>query len=290
MPSYTPRSHGIKSITLSKDGGSILGSYLLNSNKGYPLALLPGPELTGMRTALASILVTLARCAAPISSPSSIVVFGAGKQAEWAIRLATQVFPSISTVYIVNRSPARATCLAKGFMAASQRACGATLTDVKFEVIPNGDGVDHSELVADADMIFCCTPSTKPLFPAEAILRGRTPKFVSLVGSYTHAMVELDLNPLRNRSDVLFIADTKAGVMRESGEVHAAGMSDSEWLEIGDIPYPDCVSEKSPEWNEKFAKSTVIYKSVGAGIMDLAVAECLLIMARNANVGTTVPI
>src|SRR5690606_6318843 len=47
MPSYTPRSHGIKSITLSKDGGSILGSYLLNSNKGYPLALLPGPELTG---------------------------------------------------------------------------------------------------------------------------------------------------------------------------------------------------------------------------------------------------
>ncbi|KAK2845255.1 hypothetical protein FQN49_005903, partial [Arthroderma sp. PD_2] len=110
--------------------------------------------------------------------------------------------------------------------------------------------------VSEADVIFCCTPSTKPLFP-HSYLRGEEGeggkpdrrRFVSMIGSYRPHMHEVDADTLLSGQTLL--VDSKQACLAEAGELISAGC-------------------------------------VGMGIMDLAVGRELLCLAGDKGVGVPI--
>lgn len=287
MPAFSPRFSAVKTINISQ-GGSIAGHITLQTKEGNLKAVVNAAGATAFRTALGSITALLTRKSVPeLSEPKVVTVFGAGKQAEWAIRLVLLAFDSIEKIHLSNRTVERAKNLLHKFHDAGVGE------DVEFKLhhwTPMHSAFNR--MVSESDLIFCCTPSTEPLFNPSALFTGtKVPKFVSLIGSYNEKMRELDFAPLKARKDVVFIADTIHGVMNESGEVIAAKMTEKDLVELPDIPLNRGEEEDSSveAWTWRYRNSTVIYKSVGCGMMDCAVAEGLVLLAKSNGIGATVP-
>lgn len=169
------------------------------------------------------------------------------------------------------------------------------------------------EQVRDADAIFCCTPSTKPLFPGEYLTSPegrRKGRYVSLIGSYQPHMVEIDPEILRqavapehgkhhhrhaSRGGVV-IVDSLEACLKEAGEVIQAGLGAEQLVEVGELILIKRAVSKEMEMGgageEGLVKwlrgGNVIYKSVGLGLMDLCVGEDLVMLAGERGIGTRV--
>ena len=124
---------------------------------------------------------------------NTITVFGAGKQAYWHIRLALMLRgDDIRHVNIINRSFDRIGKLLKEFYEPDNMELR---TNTKFSALTAEFG-EYGRLLKEevrkADVIFCCTPSTEPLFPAEFLTSHegrRKGRFLSAIGSYKASMV-----------------------------------------------------------------------------------------------------
>ena len=140
------------------------GTIAIMDTQGYPTGIVNAEELTAVRTALAATIMFNKRI-----NVHTITVFGAGKQAYWHIRLAL-LFKGdeIKHVNIINRSFDRSIKLMKDFNMDERKA--KEWKAVKFSAMSpefNDYGRLLKEEVRKADVIFCCTPSLEPLFPAE---------------------------------------------------------------------------------------------------------------------------
>ena len=140
------------------------GTIAIMDTQGYPTGIVNAEELTAFRTALAATIMFNKRI-----NVHTITVFGAGKQAYWHIRLAL-LFKGdeIKHVNIINRSFDRSIKLMKDFNMDERKA--KEWKAVKFSAMSpefNDYGRLLKEEVRKADVIFCCTPSLEPLFPAE---------------------------------------------------------------------------------------------------------------------------
>lgn len=178
------------------------GALTLLDSKGYPTGLVNAEELTAFRTALAATLMFQKR-----ETVHTITVFGAGKQAYWHIRLALLLKgDQIKHVNIINRSFERSARLMKSFYVDENLKPSEESQwrkDIKFSALSPGF-VEYGRLLKEevrkADAIFCCTPSTEPLFPAEFLtshngrLKGR---YISAIGSYAPHMIELHTDILK---------------------------------------------------------------------------------------------
>lgn len=126
---------------------------LHNASTGMLQALMDATALTAIRTAGGSGAATKV-----LASPSSrtLVVFGAGLQARWHIEAMLEARPSISDIYIINRTLKRATEL------------GASLTKkysgVTVRIIESKRQSDVSAAVKKADIICTTTNSSQSLF------------------------------------------------------------------------------------------------------------------------------
>jgi phosphoribosylformylglycinamidine synthase len=291
MPATTPKSIGVKIVGVAppsnlKPGEPGLKSVLtICDERGQAVGVLNAAELTAFRTALGSML-----CYRYRKITQNIVVFGAGKQAEWHIRLAILLKgEGIKKVTIVNRSTQRADDLAESLKGV---AGGIEMT-----VFSDSEG-GLERLVQEADVIFCTTPSTLPLFPASYLIsdsaRQKT-RFISAIGSYRLDMQEIDPELLQAISKPAglfaeqvyrcFVAvDSIKGCMDEAGELVEAGIPQKQMLEVGRI---DRLRESSEgdlvrNWLEG---GFVVYKSVGVGVMDIAIGKALMDLAGEKGVG-----
>ncbi|KAM7223946.1 hypothetical protein V8F06_000419 [Rhypophila decipiens] len=266
MPSAGPDGLGIKVVTLSSaqhqdeakhEAPPIVkptGAITLFSPQGTVVGLLHASTLTAFRTALASVCLVSKR-----ARVHTLTVFGCGEQAYWHIRLALLLRGStIRTVNIINRrfSDAAKALLKRLYGVPASVKAREGWTDCAFGVLTQGYGEYErllTEQVRDADVIFCCTPSTEPLFrPAiltehEGRQKGR---LLVAIGSYTPSMHEIPGEVLhqavkRHHLGGMFhfkhameggvvIVDTLDG-LQEAGELIDAGLEPNQVVELGEL-------------------------------------------------------
>lgn len=293
MPSSLTTTTGIKVVTVPA-AGILRGSINVFAPDGELKGVLNAGEITAFRTTLA-VMIPFVRYS---GSKSNVLIFGAGRQAEWHTRLALLLAQGpgnddnddddangdsnnqIRRITVVNRSdPGR---LGPIFEQLRQR-----YPKVTFEFLFKSDAEYASKLkdkVSAADVIFCCTPATEPHFPYEYLNHGhghgKPRRFIGLIGSYKPHMQEVDSKTILSGDGGRIYVDTIHGCLVEAGELIMANVTTDQLVELGQFqgqhqgPLPD--------------KGNVIFKCVGLGIMDLFMADELLALASGKGLGLAI--
>ncbi len=217
---------------------------LFDGSDGTPRAVIDATPLTVRKTAADSALGAdyLAR-----HDARTLLMIGAGSQAEWQIAALRVVRPSIGRVLIWNRTPQRAKALANTLHA---------------EAVD-----DLAVAVAQADIICCATAADAP------VLRGtwlRPGTHVDLVGAYTPQMRETDDEAVRRAR--VFV-DTRRYTMEDAGDISqplASGVirpddirGDLFQLVRGEVPGRQDDAE------------ITLFKNAGGGHLDLMAARLI---------------
>lgn len=236
------------------------GSITLLDDVGSPRALVNASTLTAFRTALVSTMLLKFR-----ASVHEVTVFGAGLQAFWHLFVALLLRgDEIHHINVVNRDFDRA----QHMMAALGQSRNEHVSNIVMgskckPSILTPTYVEYARLlrehVRSADVIFCTTPSTAPLFPAAFLTSSegrRKGRYVAAIGSYKPHMQELHEDILRqavkgptddqHRHGVhmghrhapeggAIIVDSIEGAMREAGEIIKAGIDSHSIVEIGEL-------------------------------------------------------
>ncbi|KAL8939959.1 MAG: hypothetical protein Q9216_003065 [Gyalolechia sp. 2 TL-2023] len=306
-------STGTNTSIASSPSTSPRGSLTLLTASGQPYGFLAAAELTAFRTALAATMIFNRR-----DTVHTIAVFGAGAQALWHIRLALLLRgPEIHHVHIINRNFARAHQLMTDiYTTPAWEHLRKPNDKIDFSIVSNEYG-EYNRLVKEhvrrSDVIFCCTPSTMPLFPPEYLTSTegrRKGRYVSAIGSYRQHMIELHPDILRQavapehkhhhhkhaQKGGVIVVDSLSACMEEAGEIKQANLTPEQLVEIGELLMVKKASMKEiAEGGEgevglrKWLQGgNVIYKSVGLGLMDICVGEDLVMLSRERGVGKTV--
>jgi ornithine cyclodeaminase/alanine dehydrogenase-like protein (mu-crystallin family) len=317
MPALSSASSGVKVVSLASPSSgrstSPKGSLTLLDSAGEPVAFMNAEELTGFRTALAATLLFRRR-----TRVHSIAIFGAGKQAYWHIRLALLLRgKDIHHVRIINRSFARAEPLLHAIYSdESWKDLREANEKLDFSILSAEYGEYTrllKEYVRDADALFCCTPSEKPLFPGEYLTSReglRKGRYVSLIGSYKPDMCEVDTSILKRavepdhknhhhkhaeKSGVVVVDGIEA-CLKEAGEIIQAGLTEDQLVEVGELIMVKKAVMREVEMGGKgeeglkkwLFEGNVVYKSVGLGLMDLCVGEDIRVEAVKRGKGVNV--
>ncbi|KAI4272070.1 MAG: hypothetical protein LQ337_005564 [Flavoplaca oasis] len=297
----------------SSQSTSPIGSLTLLTATGSPYAFLAASTITGFRTALAATMIFNRRI-----NVHTICVFGAGLQALWHIRLALLLRgPEIHHVHIINRNFERARRLMQEIYTSPHwEHLRKSNHKLDFSIVSNEYGEYNrllKEHVRKADAIFCCTPSTSPLFPAEYLTstEGRKKgRYISAIGSYKHHMIELHPDILRQavapehkhhhhkhaEKGGVIVVNSLEACMKEAGEVQQARLAPEQMVEIGELLMVKKASmleiEQGGEGEVGLKRwlqaGNVIFKCVGLGLMDICVGEDLVMLARERGFGTSV--
>lgn len=279
MPaSDTNTTTGIKIVTLPGSGGAPQGAINIFSPEGVLRGLLNAEMITAFRTALAAMIPFHRH---PLPANANVVVFGAGKQAEWHVRLSLLLAgDSISRVTVVNRGKKNLDSLQKDLAGeVSKKYPHVEFNYVAKESFSSSPSpADYEarlhDILSRSDAIFCCTPSTEPLFPNSFLASNAKPRFLSLIGSYKPNMREIDADTLLSGSTIL--VDSKEACLQEAGELILAQVKESQLTEIGEL------SATQP------LQGTTVFKCVGMGIMDLAIGSELLDLAEQQGLGVAI--
>jgi ornithine cyclodeaminase/alanine dehydrogenase-like protein (mu-crystallin family) len=292
------------------------GTVTMMDTQGNPMGILNAEELTAFRTALASTILFQKR-----EHVHTITVFGAGRQAFWHVRLAL-LFKGdqIKHVNIINRSLERSLQLMKSFQPAEGES-NPWRSDVKFSALSPEFG-EYGRLLKDevrkADAIFCCTPSTEPLFPPEFLTSHngqRKGRYISAIGSYAPHMTELHPDIFKHATSTnkehqnhhhphfkqakksgVVIVDSLEGCLKEAGEIIQAKLRPEHLVELGELMMikksvmkeMELGGEGEKGLKDWLFKGNVIYKSVGLGLMDLTVGADLIRLAKEKDIGVHV--
>ncbi|KAK5053224.1 hypothetical protein LTR84_002198 [Exophiala bonariae] len=285
------------------------GSVTILDSSGNPVGIVNAEELTAFRTALAATMLVKKR-----NDVHSLLVFGAGKQAFWHIRLALLLRgDEIRHVNIINRSFERSVKLMKSFQVTDESFKGWR-KDVKFSAVSPAF-VEYGRLLKEevrkADVIFCCTPSVDPLFPAEFLTSRegqRKGRYISAIGSYAPHMCEVHPDVFKAavqpdhghhhhkhaKQGGVIIVDSLESSLKEAGEIIQAKLKPEHLVEIGELIMIKKAATKEIELGgpgeqgllDWLIKGNVIYKSVGMGLMDLVVGGDMIRLARERDIGT----
>ncbi|KAI1491838.1 proline utilization protein PrnX [Biscogniauxia mediterranea] len=283
MPASNTRTTGIKIVTLPGHGGAPRGAINVFTPEGALAGLLNAEEITAFRTALATMIPLLR---APLLPPSPrIVVFGAGKQAEWHVRLAALLLADVEVFTVVNRSAASLGRLGRRLQAACPGLAVRLLAKEGRAAEAEAYEAELRAALRDCDAVMCCTPATEPLFPAAYLSAEKRPRFVSLIGSYKPSMQEVDSETLLSGAGGRVYVDSREACLREAGEIIRARVPGDRLVELGEaLAANDDFGAGAAEEEG----GNVVFKCVGMGIMDVVVAAGLLDIAREKGVGRTI--
>ena len=216
---------------------------VFESSTGRPLATLDALAATEMRTAACSAvsLRLLAR-----NDASVLVVFGTGPQAAAHLQAMTAE-RQFGEIRIVGRDPNAAAKLAASI---------------------GGKAYAARDALAGAHVIVTATNSITPLFPANAVEPG---SHVVMVGSGSAASAEVEPDLLGRASAIR--VDHRPTCLQESGEIVRAireGLISKESVrELGEVVLGTALGRT-------FSDDITVYKSVGNGTQDAALAALLL--------------
>ncbi len=199
---------------------------LLDGQTGEPLAVMDGRLITEMRTAAVS---AVALDALGRSGVRSLGVLGAGVQARAHVESLRRVRPELGDVRIWSRTRRNAERLAE--------EVGARAAEI--------------EEAAAADVVVTVTAAREPVLRGEWL---RPDALVLAVGAVGGELRELDDRAMREST---VIAESRAGVERESGDVRLSGAR--VFAELGEILMGKVAAPVGQ----------VVFKSVGMAVEDL---------------------
>lgn len=238
---------------------------LFDQDTAELVALMDGNSITGYRTAATSALAAdlLARAGA-----LQIAVIGSGFEARKHVRALTAVRPLRKVRVFSPRAESRA------------RFAGE-LADLGVPVQP---AQSPAEAVVGADLVICAARSSDetPTLLGEWLEPGVT---VVSIGSTVPEQREVDSATIERAE--LIIADVLHEVLHETGDLLAAA-ADGIDAAGKTASLADLVSGRHP--GRERDDQIVVYKSVGAGIQDLAVASMAAQQAAKLGLGTHLPI
>ena len=233
----------------------------LDPETGAPRALLPGAELTALRTGAASGIATkvLAREDARVGT-----VLGAGAQARTQA-LAIDTARELEEVRIYARRPE-----------AGHALVDALSGELRARVV---FAESVAEAVQDAAVICTATSAREPLLLGEMLEPGA---HVNAVGSFRPEMQEFDADAV-SRSHVF--VDSVEACLEEAGELIAAladGVTNRDsWTELGTVLEGGAPGRSSSE-------EITLFKSVGLAPQDACAAAAALEAAVTAGLGRSV--
>lgn len=219
---------------------------LLDGKTGVPLMTCDAAALTHCKTAADSALGVdlLAR-----RDSETLLIVGAGGLAEHFIRAISAMRPNLRRIWIWNRTEERA---------------GALVERLRGHAIPCMVAADLGSALAEADIVSSLTMSEVPLVRGQLLQPGA---HVDLVGSYQPQMREAD-DAVLTRAGRLFL-DTRLNC-EASGDVCqplADGILRREQIEA------DLFDLCSGKHGGRASDADItVYKNVGGGHLDLAVA------------------
>jgi ornithine cyclodeaminase/alanine dehydrogenase-like protein (mu-crystallin family) len=256
------------------------GIYILfEGAHGDVLCTLDAAHLTALRTAASSAVAAQALlpaigCAGPgIQRPLHLGIIGTGEQARRHAASLTKVFARTDTpvarISIWGRSSPHA------------QACLRDLLAAGFSNIHYKEASNIAEIVAQSDILCTVTSSPTPLIKIadfEGRKKGQAPLLILAVGACTATNRELEPAVVAEAQRP-FVVDTLRGALREAGDLLAPEVlahlgCNQASLEDYLVPLSTAVAEGYPGAERTPVKRSIIFKSVGFGAQDLALAIC----------------
>lgn len=267
---------------------SLHGILALCDENGFANGFINAEEVTGHRTSISAILLYTRR-----KETSNIVVFGAGKQALWHIRLVLALRgDEIKTITIVNRSAERTHTMLEQIKKENEAQWRSS---TEFRTIIDSDSNSKvEEVMGQADVIFCTTPSKEILFPANYVT-NRKNCYISAIGSWQGDMIEVDPEVLKyaaglGQGEGIVVVDDLVECRHGSGEIIQSQLDESQVVEVGALLKEQDQASKEDGGRARCLKEGfVVYKSVGVSVTDLAAGQALLQIARQRRLGIAVP-
>ncbi|TCD67719.1 hypothetical protein EIP91_012017 [Steccherinum ochraceum] len=268
-----------------RDKGLPATTLVMDEQSGQVKAIVNAAKLTALRNAAGSLLSSRLLIS-PDKSPRTLVAIGSGAQIAAHVSLFIRHYSSITQCTIFNRSlNSRLTSLID-----TLRADPAFRSiEVNGHILPkDGDSPEHQvykKTLQDANIVVTATSSTKPLFPSSYISPGT---HLCMIGSYAPRMHEVDTDLVKRAGTI--VVDSREACKIEAGELIAANIQDDDLIEIGEL-----VSLSGSQWEanqplvERVRKSgdVTMFKSVGVGVQDVAIASAVVDKAAIKGLGVT---
>ena len=276
MPGFSAGMHakddafGVKIVSkyvreADDPAGTHVGMVILfDAERGLPVAMMEGGELTAIRTAATSAMATdlLAR-----KDARSLLILGAGEEAYHHARSIALVRP-LRTISIWARRPEQAENLIARL---------GPIEGTSLEVVTELDSA-----IADADILCTTTSAPNPILFGRSLRPGQ---HLTLVGSAIPSTVEIDSDAVAKGR---FFVDQRQAALLAAGEfLRAIGdgsVNESHILgEIGEVAMGTVAGRTSEV-------DVTIYKSLGVLAQDIWAARYVVNAARVSKVGLTLDI
>lgn len=211
---------------------------------GERLGVLDGATVTARRTAALSLLAAREFARRP---EGPLLVVGAGAQGRAHLEAFREGL-GVREVFVASRTPDRAERLADHARRLGMRARAVG---------------EPGEVLGEAGLVVTATTSREPVLPEDAA--GKLPEgaFVSAVGSFSPGAAELPPGLIASSAVVV---DTLEGAREEAGDLLRAETS-------GAFRWEDAMPLGAALRTANTAASTVVFKSVGHALWDLAAAR-----------------
>lgn len=250
---------GFKAYTVPKGGEAKFHVTLFDPKQGGISAILEADVLGQYRTGAASGVATK-KLARP--DASTVGLFGTGKQARTQLLAVCKVRP-IKKAHVYGRDAERRNT----FAAQLSQETG-------IEVVP----VERPEDAARGlDVVITATSAREPILLGEWVGPGQ---HLNLVGSNFLAKTETDVEVFR-RAHVVSV-DSKEQAKLEAGDfVEPMKAGVLQWADV--FEFPPLLVGRYP--GREAREDVTIYKSLGLGIQDVALAVRVVELARQQGLG-----
>lgn len=254
---------GWKQYTTTSSGAKFhVGLY--DQRSGSLIALIEADRLGQMRTGAVTGIA-----ARTLANPASerVGVFGSGWQAESQLEAVAETCP-IKQAFVFSRDAARREAFATKM---SER--------LSVEVVAVSE---PREAVESLPIVITATTSRTPVFDGNWLSAGT---LVCAIGSNWRQKAEIDVTTLRRASRV--VCDSVECCEHEAGDFNEA-------IEAGYFSWNSAIDLSSvliaPSAGRHDAEEIMVFKSVGMAIEDVAVGGKLIELAKQQNVGSTLPL
>jgi alanine dehydrogenase len=232
---------------------------LYDGKTGEMLAVMQADYLGQIRTGAASGVATkyMSR-----KDSATVGVFGAGKQARTQL-LGVSKVRKLTRAVVYSRSPVRQAEFAREM----SLTCG-------FEVVPTA----HPEEAARGlDVICTATTSREPVLFGAWLSPGQ---HLNIAGSNFLAKTEIDVEVVKRANQIAI--DSKEQGRLEAGDLVAAlDQHIIEWMDVAELGR--VVAMRTP--GRQSAEDITLFKSLGIGVEDIAVAAKVYEKAKDEGVG-----
>lgn len=253
---------GYKAYTASRQGARFL-VHLFDAANGKLQAVIEADFLGMLRTGAAGGIA-----AKYLSRQESAVagLIGAGWQAQGQLEALCRVRP-IRQVKLFSRDQAKCRLASADF---ARR--------FEVEVVP----VESAEAAArDSDIVVTITSSATPVVQGDWLAPGT---HINAAGS--NALIRRELDEKAVSRAGLVCVDSRATALREAGDLLPAlekgRLHEGQLVELGEIVAGSRSGRTDPE-------AITLFESQGMAIQDLAVAKCLVELAKQHGLGTQLP-